>query len=229
MPDGKDRDWVDTISKLLIPVMIFGVGLYFTYQKDKSDRANQQFERESGILKLAASSNDAERALGLKIIEILQEKGKLSDVMRPVVDAISKGRPSDPSTQAARNILATASRQNPATEPHIASPAKNQTPTVYLQIAREDQRAEARELQEKLEGVGFAAPSVELVKPGTTNTYIRYFSPDDKSQADKILEVMNAMKFHTEEQNFTRLNQNNTSSGQLEVWIGDKHVVPSQP
>jgi hypothetical protein len=229
MAEGKDRDWVDTISKLLIPIMIFGVGLYFSYQKDKSDRANQQFERESGILKLAASSNEAEKSLGLKIIEILQKKGKLSDDMRQVVDAISKGRPSDASTQAALNILATASKQDAATATQTGTPAKTQPPTVYLQIAREDQRAEAGELRDQLQRLGFTAPGVELVRRGTVNTYVRYFSPDDKLQADKILQVMNEMKFNAEEQNFTRLNQSGTSSGQLEVWIGDKHVAPPEP
>jgi hypothetical protein len=40
---------------------------------------------------------------------------------------------------------------------------------------------------------------------------------------------MKEMKFAVQEQDFTRLNENNTSTGQLEVWIGEKHSPPLQP
>jgi hypothetical protein len=57
MADEKPaRDWVDTVSKLLIPIMIFAASALFSYQKNKSDADNQQFQRESEVLKLAASS-----------------------------------------------------------------------------------------------------------------------------------------------------------------------------
>ncbi len=222
MPDDKHRDWVDSVSKLLIPVVIFGVGLYFTHQKDKSDSANQQFDRETGILKLAASSNEAERALGLKIIDIQAKQGKFSEEMRPWVEAISQGRPSDASTQAAQSILATAAKQ-------IAPTTKNQTLTVYLQIAKEEQRVEAGHLREKLQRAGFAVPGIELVSRGTINTYVRYFSADDKAQADKILGLMKEMGFDVNEQDFTASNQGKLPSGQLEVWIGDKQRPLSRP
>jgi hypothetical protein len=229
MADEKSQNWVDNVSKLLIPVAIFGVGLYFTHQKDKSDEANRKFEQDSAILKLAASSNAKEQLIGLKMIAVLRDKGKFSEELRPVVDELSQGRPSDRSTQEARSILVADAKQHPAVEGQVVTTTKNQPPLVYLQIAREDQHSQASDLQGKLQAAGFSVPSIELVKPATSNTYIRYFSADDKSQADKALQLMKEMKFAVEEQNFSRLNQNNTSSGQLEIWIGDKYIPPTQP
>jgi hypothetical protein len=138
MADEKSRDWVDTVSKLLIPIVIFAATAWFSNQKDKSDAANQQFQRENEVLKLAASSNDAERTLGLKTIEILQKQGKFSKDMLPVVQAISQGRPSDASTQRAQNILEVA-KLDPAVGNQIASAAKGQAPTIYIQVTRDEQ------------------------------------------------------------------------------------------
>jgi hypothetical protein len=230
MADEKKRDWIDIVAKLLVPVALFAVGSYFTIKKNEADIASQQFQRESEILKLTASSNETEKAIGLKMIQLLQERGeKIPDALRPVVSVTAEGRPSDPSTQKARNIQAVEAKQDQPSDTHSAPPAKNQATIIYLQIAREDQRAEATELQEGLQHAGFSVPGIELVKPPTVNTYIRYFSVDDKPQADKALKLMKDMKFSVEEQNFTRLNENNTSTGQLEVWIGDKHIAPSRP
>jgi hypothetical protein len=226
MADQKDRDWVDISSKLLLPVVIFAVGLYFTHKKDVSDEKNLQFEHQNEILKLASSSNPTEQLVGLKMIEVLQQQGSFPEYLNPVLDQIAAGRPSDPSTQKARSILAAEPQQKPAVQTQVPVTPKAQHPVVYLQIAREDQRAAASEIKGRLQSIGFSAPGIELVKQPTMNTYIRYFSVDDKPEADKVLQLMREMNFKVEEQNFTRLNQNNASSGQLEVWIGDKYVPP---
>jgi hypothetical protein len=220
MASENKHDWVDTVSKLLIPIVIFIVGLMFSIQKDKNDRANQQFDRESSILKLAASPNQTEKALGLKIIEIRQKQGKFSPELLPIVRAISQGRPTDASTQAAQNILETAAKQNPEMEKQIAATLVTHSPRVFLQITTEDQRPDASDLQALLQNASFPVEEVELVNPGTNNNYVRYFSLNDKSQADKVVEIMKGMGFDVEEQNFTRLNQGGNSTGSVEVWIG---------
>src|SRR5690242_15636069 len=221
MSNDKHRDWVDTVSKLLIPVVIFVAGFVFSYQKDRNDRTNQQFERDSGILKLTASSNEAERALGLKIIEIELRQHKFSQEMLPVVEAISQGRPSDESTRAAQSILATA-KQDPLIGKQVLPTPGNRTPTVYIQIAKNEQRFLAGDLRDKLIASAFAVPSIELLNRGTINTYVRYFSVEDKPEADKILNLMQNMKFEVQEQDFTAPSNDKVPAGQLEVWIGEK-------
>ena len=181
MSDEKNRDWVDTVSKLLIPVVLFATSAWFSYQKDKSDAANQQFQRESEILKLVASPNDSERKLGLKTIQILQGKGKFSSDMLGVVEALSLGPRSESlTTQQAQNIVAVAKQERGGSH---AAETKNQSP-------RDDQRPDASELTTKLQSLGYDVPEMELVKPGLQNTYVRVFSSGNKQRADEVLKLM---------------------------------------
>ncbi len=227
MSDDKSRDWVDTVSKLLIPIVIFAAGALFTYQKDRSDEANQQFQRENEVLKLAASSNDSERRLGLKTIEILQKQGKFSKEMLPVVEAISEGRPSDSATQKAQSILA-AAKQNSSGSPTPAS--ANQSPTIYIEIADEQQRVDASELTTKLQADGYDVPEMELVKPGTQNTYVRFFSAANQPHAEKVMQVMKNMGFAVQSQDFSKTPlQDKTAPGVLEIWIGHKQAPLPRP
>lgn len=220
MADENGRDWVDTVSKLLIPIVIFAAGAWFSYQKDKSDAANQQFQRENEVLRLAASSNEAERTLGLKTIEILQNEGKFSKEMLPVVRALSEGRPTDPATQKAQTIVA---RQDQSSGNPTALGQVNQTPNTFLQITRDDQKPDAAELVGLLQKAGFQVPGIELVSPGTQNTYVRYFSARNKQYADKVQELMKGMGFDVEEQDFSATPlHDKTPPGALEVWIGQK-------
>jgi hypothetical protein len=223
MPEEKQkRDWVDTVSKLLIPIVIFAASALFSYQRDKSDAANQQFQRESEVLKLAASSNEAERRLGLKTIEILQQQGKFSKEMLPVVQAISQGRPSDSSTQRAQTILEVA-RQDPSIGQQIASSTKNQLPTIYIQITKDEQRSDVNELIGALQNLGFDVPDVELVNPGTQNTYVRHFSESNQQHGDQVFQLMKTMGFDVQQQDFSKTSlRDKNPPGVLEVWIGHK-------
>jgi len=217
MTDEKGRDWVDTVSKLLVPIVIFAAGAWFSYQKDKSDAASQQFQRESEVLKLAASSNEAERTLGLKTIEILQNEGRFSKEMEPVVKAMSEGRPTDPATQKAQTIIA--KQDQSSGNPTVP----NKTPNTFLQISRDDQRPDAAELVGILQKAGFEVSGIELVSAATQNTYIRYFSADNKQYADKVQELMKGMGFDVAEQDFSAGSlHEKTPPGALEVWIGQK-------
>jgi hypothetical protein len=227
MADEKHRDWVDISSKLLIPIVIFAASAWFSYKKDNSDAANQQFQRESEILKLAASSNNSERALGLKTIEILQKQGKFSEEMLPVVQAISQGPPSFSSTQQAENILQIA-KQDPTAPP--AAVTKNQLPTIYIEIARDDQRPDAGELVAKLQSLGYGVPQTELDRPGTQNTYVRFFSAANKERAYQVLQLMKTMGFAVEEQDFSNTEmREKTAPGVLEIWIGHRQPILKTP
>jgi hypothetical protein len=157
MAEKAQRDWIDATAKLLIPVVIAVGGILFTWHKDKTDTARQaadrdaevarqQLERDTGYVRMLVSSNERERTLGLKIIEVQQQHGKFSQDLLPVLQAISQERPSAPSTQKAQAILQNAAKQDPAVATRIAPQTSDEPPTVYLQIARDDQRADARSL-----------------------------------------------------------------------------------
>jgi hypothetical protein len=145
-PQG--RDWVDTVSKLLIPVAIFAFGLMFSIQKYQSDRAAQQFERDTSYVKLLTSQNEKERVFAIRVIKALQDKGEFPTQLLPAVQALCDGLPSDPVTQEACGITQTqkpvveAAAKKPEEKP-VSAPVPSPAPgggTISMQIASEDQR-----------------------------------------------------------------------------------------
>ena len=235
MSDGKERDWVDTASKLLIPVAIFGFGLMFSIQKDRSDRATQQFERDTNYVKLLTSQNEKERVFAIRMIKALRDRGEFPSQLLPAVQALCDGLPSDPVTQEACGI---AQSQQPAVEavrqqeqkssstsPPATSTGASGGGIVFLQIAREDQRGLAGDLRGKLEAQSFSVPGIQLVPHGTSNTYVRYFSPGDLNEATTALGVLKEMGINGSIQDFTGMGKGKIPAGQLEVWIGDKVPV----
>jgi hypothetical protein len=170
-------------------------------------------------MRMLASSNSEERQLGLKIIDVLQGENKFSPDLRPLVENIkNESRPSDPSKQLATKIL---DKNGSATSTSTALKATvPQSREIYIQIAHEDQRSRAADLQASLQQAGFTVPSIDLVAHPTFNTYIRYFDASGKVDANKIDAIMEKDSFKPEIQDFTKTDSGGQTA--LEVWFGDK-------
>jgi hypothetical protein len=220
MSEKRDRDWLDVTSTLALPLIVAVFGSFYTWHKDRADDAQKRWERDSSYVKFLVSTNVQERNLGLLIITDLQNRGQFSEDLRPVVTAVAAGlRPSDPSRDTAVKILSNmpgSSASQASANINAITPAR----LVYIQIGHESQRERAMDLQDALRKQGFQAPDIELVHHPTFNTYIRYFVPKTKDQADEINSLMKEMKFSPAVQDFTRTSE--SGSDALEVWIGDK-------
>jgi len=218
MPDKKDRDWIDVTTTLALPIVIAIFGSIYTWHKDKADEAQKRWDRDSTYVKYLISPNQQERTLGLLIITDLQNRKEFSDDLRPVVTAVAAGlRPSDPTRDTAVRILSNlpgSSVSQATANVNAVTPQR----LVYIQIGHESQRQRAMDLQDALRKQGFQTPDIEVVAHPTFNTYIRYFVPATKAQADQINTLMLGLKFASKVQDFT----NSSGSDSLEVWIGDK-------
>jgi hypothetical protein len=216
MAERAGRDWIDISAKLLIPVVIAGGGTWFTWHKDRSDQRQRQWERDSGYIKLLASTNEQERSLGLRIIEVLQNEGQFSPELGPVVKAVaSEHRPSDPSSQTAVRILSNAGLGQASAGTQATAPRP-----VYIQIGHEEQHDRAVLLEIALRKMGYTTPALEQVAHPTFHTFIRYFSKDTKADAERIQEQMTHLGFAPEIQDYS--NSGQLGSDGLEIWFGDK-------
>jgi len=231
MADDKRRDWVDTASKLLIPIVIFGVGLMFSIQKNSSDKATQEHERDTNYLKLLASQNEQERTFALSLIKTLQDKHQFPSDLLPPLQALCKGLPSDPGRNEACGIVEVQEKEAQAQKQAVEPAPKAETSskangTVFIQIANEEQRALAGELRGKLQAGGFTVEGIQLVAHGTLNSYVRYFGAQDLSKAKDVLAIMKQTSIDASAQDFTGLNSNSKiPPGQLEVWIGQNQAA----
>ena len=232
---AQDRDWLDYVGTLLLPAVLAIGGIVYTAHKDTLDSRREQAERaqdearlaldrDSGYVKLLASTNDKERDLGIKIIAALSREHKFSADLVPVVAAVAGGRPSDPATQTAAGIL----KANPdKVSAAQLAPEAGARAQVYIQIAKEEQRAEAQTLAVTLRGEGFATPGIELVSTPTANTYVRFFARNTVRAADQVDATMRKLGFASAVQDFTA--SSTTPLPQIEVWIGSRQAPLDLP
>jgi hypothetical protein len=219
--ESRDRDWIDISAKLMLPLVLAIIGAIYTVGKDTQAEKQRQWERDSGLMRMLASSNSDERQLGLKIIDVLQNEHEFSDDLKPLVEAIKRdSRPSDPSKKLAETIL---KKDGGSTSPFSSSNKDKRE--VYIQIGHEDQRQRASDLQATLRQAGFSVPDIDLVPHATFETFIRYFDPNGQLEAHKIDAIMKGQGFKPKIQDFTKTD----SAGQtaLEVWFGDRE--PANP
>lgn len=223
--------WLDLVLKLLIPVVL-AVFTYYQTQISSSQLEHQRhadderrdFERDAGYVKMLASSNPDEKKLGLEIIRVLAGESRFSKDLIPVLTVYAGGSPTDPLTQLAGSILVKAGVRDQKIGAEIET-ARSGAPTqVFIQIAKEEQRDDARLLQTQLTKSGFTTPGIQLVaKPlSTTHNYIRFFSAPGAHQAASIQSVMEKLGYQLSPpagiQDFSAYTQTPLSS--LEIWIG---------
>lgn len=218
MPETKDRDWVDLASKLALPVVIAAFGAIYTWHKDAADEAQKRWDRDSSYVRLMVSSDAQERNLGFLIVTDLQKRGQFSADLTPVVTAVAAQlRPSDPSHDTAVKILSNL----PGSSAAQASESINAVAPkrlVYLQVGSREQLARASELRDALQKQGFQSPEIEVVMHPTFKTYVRYFVPETKDQADAINTLMHQLGYASTVQDFSH--SGDAGSNALEVWVG---------
>ena len=76
-------------SGILIPVVIFVLGLMFRRQKDRNDAEQRTADRLATVLKHLASDNDRERLLVVKVVQHLANNGQLPAELTPALATIA--------------------------------------------------------------------------------------------------------------------------------------------
>jgi hypothetical protein len=93
------------------------------------------------------------------------------------------------------------------------------TPTVYIQVVRDDQRQTTEALRSRIAAAGFSAPAIEMV-PGTRlkENEIRYFRETDKEAAGSLQKLLGAQGV-TAVLNYLPALGGRTREGTLELWL----------
>ena len=92
-------------------------------------------------------------------------------------------------------------------------------PTVYIQFSAEEQRANAKNIEDKIASMGFNAPGVELVSTvKLTTNEIRYFRDADISSANTLKSLLKEQHIDVVIKFMPGLS-NKTKEGTLELWL----------
>jgi len=88
MTDEVNRDPLDTFSKIFIPILIAVATTIVSSTQYCSTQSAKRFERDSGYLKMLVSTNEKEKDLGLKMVDVVTKKGEFSTELISGNDAV---------------------------------------------------------------------------------------------------------------------------------------------
>jgi len=178
---------IEILSKifaaLVLPIILFFLGNSFNTQLKNS-------ERLTTMLKHLSSENPREREIATKVAQFFGENNQLPKELLPVLLDIANNDSNKNVTIKVRQSLTEMAEKNPSIKQTIKG---GFDPIVYIQIADEIQREKAKKVQSELRQNGFSAPGIENIKGKATipsNMEIRYFSDEEKNQAEKIGDVL---------------------------------------
>lgn len=221
MAEDKKRAWIDTVAKLLIPIVIFALGQQYAHNKDVSDRQQRQFDRDAELLKSMASKDENEKVLTLQFIDYLRRHDQFPQELWVVVQTTAAGNRDNPSTQTAQLILHNTAEQDTSLTKQFQQTAQTIPTRVYIQYQNVSQRDSAQRLRTSLQDSGFVAPGLEMrPKESPARTEIRYFSSSDKDQADQVRQIVQKLGLTAEERDFSAKYGGKVPLRQLEVWLG---------
>lgn len=227
MSGKSDRDWFDISARLILPLVIALTGAWYTRENDASNRRQQEWDLASSYLKMLASQNEDERALGMKIIRVLQSQKRFPQELNPPAEelatGIAKGNSSVPGKWDAKAFLGKLRQSNSQ-----LSPAQSGKFSVHVVIGRTDQKESGNKVWIKMRDLGYITPPVESVQSPTHNTYIRYFAKDRHPDAEKIQKAMQELGFPAKLQDFTDDPDVQGEPDALEVWLGTDKVSDSR-
>jgi septal ring factor EnvC (AmiA/AmiB activator) len=107
------------------------------------------------------------------------------------------------------------------------SQAASIPPLIYIQIAREDQRRKANEVQNALRAKGYIVPGVEYVgAKSPTHSQLRYFVRTDEGPVlDRTMELLRSMGVDTNGQYIVMAAQSPRAlrPHQFELWFGQDY------
>jgi hypothetical protein len=144
----------------------------------------------------------------------LKEANAQIEVAQKIYSRIASSLPAGAAQQAIQQVA--------ESDPQAAS----LPPLIYIQIASEDQRPQARKIQDALHAAGYSAPGIEYVGAKSPNhSQLRYFvSTDAGPVMDKVLSLLRAQGLDIDSQ-FVRMSgaPRALRPNQFEVWLGQDY------
>lgn len=141
-----------------------------------------------------------------------QAVGQLQEQKKELQDEVSK-------LSAAVLSLAPPSRGPGLNEAPPAQQARAARPIVYIHIADEAQRDQAREVSRALYARNFVVPGAERVSNSPARTVVKFFRADERAVAEQIAEIIQSLGAEARVQG-ARGFENRVRPGHFEVWFG---------
>lgn len=195
--DGWDKLQIlaGMIGGILVPVAIGGVGYLLAESEKAASVQALHAERLTGFIDHLASSNPKQQQIAIEIANHLASTNQLPAEIVPTLTRIANQSSNAELAAGAAATALIAAGQDAVSARVVQTAFTNSPPRVYIHIATEQQRQQARDLEvyleEHLRDAKLVVPGIEL-KAGPAATELRYFKQADKATAEAILSAIKA-------------------------------------
>lgn len=185
---------LETIAKFLTPVVIFGVGTYYTWNQDRIEMDQKALDRCINISKDLSSNSEVQKELSIALLT--DQCGKY-EALRTfaasrLIQTAAQSNSAEVVASAKKAALTLSANTNVAAS--VEQAVKNLPPRIYVQIPDEARRGEAVDLSKRLNLSvidGQPAYSVEGIENvgsarSPSSTQVRYFRNEDAAAAKNI-------------------------------------------
>lgn len=189
---------VAAIGGILVPLAI-GLAGYFISEADKENarlvsasdretaRLTWQAEQMTDLISHLSSENAKERQIAVEISIFLAKSKQLPEGFITTLTWIANNSSNSNAAASAGLVAQVVSTQDQVSRVVVENAFSGVPARVYFHVASEKQMDSARQVELKLEQSmeNLVVPGIEL-KEGPKKTELRYFSPSEKSEAEKI-------------------------------------------
>jgi hypothetical protein len=213
---------VRMISLLLIPVLMWILGTWYNTQQKQREESRIKAENTANhlynLLKNLSSDKPRERKMAVVISTYLGRQGQVPlDLVTTLAGIAATDSNQEVSNAAGLSLKAVANsgkEQAPA-----AKAILNELPSrIYIHIPEKNQMNLARQITGILTGNGYQVPGIEIVSMVISNSQLRYFHENDKTEAEKIVSSLRE-KGHHVIISFVKGYENKVRPRQFEIWI----------
>ena len=185
------------IAGILIPAAILVASLVIAKNETHITELNNEARRLTSLVGPLSSENPKERLIAVEIADHLAKKGQLPIELTPTLLRIAR---TDLNSEVAL-AATTAAISLAEASPDVADTVKDQfatiPPRVYFHIQEESDRANANEIEQKLEEhlqqLSLVVPGIELMRAGPGSTELRFFRSNEREEAEQISDALKSI------------------------------------
>ncbi len=216
----------EAFSKLLLPLVIAGVGIVFSYIQHRSDVEQRKADRVTSFIKHLASDNIEEKELALRVMNVLIDQGQLPSELGPAL--ISSAANSNTTiSQLSQGALTKLARKDSSLEKSFVQ-AVQQNPDlavkvqarVFLHASTVLQMKLSKNIATHLKRNGFAFLEIERVKASPDSTQLRYYRQNEKNEVDKIIKQLLDFGLKQVKARYFKGYENSVRPRTYELWLG---------
>jgi hypothetical protein len=199
---GSRDGWakIDIIVKGLTPIMLFLLGTMYSYYQSKAAEAQKTADRVATLVKSLNSDKAGEKLTAIFLLKREKQRHPeavpdelLANAVPALVNLAVNDRNAEISKHAQQLVVEVTAKTDSAFSENVNKQVENIQARVYIHIQDENQRNDAKQIENKLGEKGLIVPGIERVNKGPTTTELRYFRKSEETEVNEIVKLLHQL------------------------------------